>query len=292
MRAFERYNPIVLFLYFASAAGIAMFCRHPVIALLSLSSSVLLFTICAPASGKGGHLFALGLFAAATLINPLVSHNGVTVLFVLDRNPVTLEALIYGAVTATMLVSALYWFRSFSAVMTGDRLLYLFGTLSPKAALILSMSLRYIPLFARRIKQVRMAQKGMGTYCGDDIPHRMRSELRVFSIMLTWALEDGIVTADSMSARGYGTGRRTRFSIFRFYPRDGILLSVTAALSSAVISAMAFGTLDFGFYPALDRIDTSLMAVAAYICYGILAFLPSIVEITERLRWKYLQSRI
>ncbi len=292
MRAFEGYNPIVLFLYFASAAGIAMFCRHPIIALLSLSASALLFVLRSEADGAGGHLFALGLFAAATLINPLVSHNGVTVLFVLNGNPVTLEALIYGAVTAAMLVSALYWFRSFSGIMTGDRLLYLFGALSPKAALILSMSLRYIPLLIRRTRQVRMAQKGMGTYCGDDIPHRMRSELRVFSIMLTWALEDGVVTADSMSARGYDTGRRTRFSIFRFYPRDGILLAATAALSAAVISAMALGTLDFGFYPALDGISASPTAVAAYICYGILAFLPSILEITEKTRWKYLQSRI
>lgn len=292
MRAFADYNPIALFFYFAAAAGITMFCRDPVIALLSLAGSVLLFLLRAKKSEAKTHLFSIFLFAASALINPLVSHNGVTVLFVLNDNPVTLEALIYGAVTGTMLVSALYWFRTFSDIMTSDRLLYLFGALSPKAALILSMALRYIPLFARRTREVRQARKGMGLDRGGSIPERLRSGLAVFSIMLTWTLEDGIVTADSMSARGYDVGRRTHFSVYRFRRGDALLLAASLLLSATVISGEALGTLDFVFYPALGAITPSPAALAVYVCFGALAFMPSILDITEKTRWNCLQSKI
>ena len=49
---------------------------------------------------------------------------------------------------------------------------------------------------------------------------RVRSALRVFSIVVTWSLESGIITADSMRCRGYGLPGRTAFSIYRFDDRD------------------------------------------------------------------------
>ena len=50
------------------------------------------------------HLFFFLLFLALALINPLISHNGATVLFVMNDNPVTLEALLYGINSAAMVV--------------------------------------------------------------------------------------------------------------------------------------------------------------------------------------------
>ena len=46
---------------------------------------------------------------------------------------------------------------------------------------------------------------------------------RVFSATATWALEYGIVTAASMEARGYGVGRRTRYSPYAFKHADIVL---------------------------------------------------------------------
>ena len=110
--------------------------------------------------------------------------------------------------------------------------------------------------------------------------------------MLTWALEAGIVTADSMSARGYDVGRRTHFSVYRFRRGDALLLAASLLLSAPVIVGAALGTLDFGFYPALGAINTSPAALAVYVCFGALAFMPSILDITEKTRWNCLQSKI
>ena len=43
----------------------------------------------------------------------------------------------------------------------------------------------------------------------------VRSALRVFSIVVTWSLESGLITADSMRCRGYGLPGRTSFSLYR-----------------------------------------------------------------------------
>ena len=43
--------------------------------------------------------------------------------------------------------------------------------------------------------------------------------------LLDFQLENGIITADSMTARGYGIGRRSRFSLFRWRRGDALLLS-------------------------------------------------------------------
>ena len=156
MRAFSEYNPIVTAAYFIAVTGIGIFCMNPIILCLSLFCAALLFVIRNGARGASSHLAYLGLFAVTALINPIVSHNGKTVLFVVNDSPITLEAVVYGLLAATMITSTLYWFRSFTDIMTSDKLLYLFGKLSPRLSLILSMSMRYVPLFSRQRKMRRI----------------------------------------------------------------------------------------------------------------------------------------
>ncbi|MBQ9112771.1 MAG: energy-coupling factor transporter transmembrane protein EcfT [Clostridia bacterium] len=292
MRSFSQYNPVAVAVYFLAVAGIAMFCMNPVLLFISLSGAVLL---CASLSGMRGakhHLMSICLFLALALINPLVSHNGVTVLFVINDSPITAEAVLYGAATAAMVVAVLYWFRSFTAIMTSDKLLYLFGKLSPKLALILSMGLRYVPLFGRQTARIGQTQRALGLYKDDNIIDRARGGLRIFSVMVTWALENGIVTADSMAARGYGTGKRTHFSIFRFRRADIVFLTVTVALSAIVCVSIAVGSLDFTFYPSVRMADIDIMTIAGYASYTVLVLLPTIIEAEEKIKWKYLISKI
>ena len=49
---------------------------------------------------------------------------------------------------------------------------------------------------------------------------RVGNAIKIFSIMVTWSLENAIETADSMRSRGYGLPGRTAFSIYRFDDRD------------------------------------------------------------------------
>ncbi|MBQ8004988.1 MAG: cobalt transport protein [Clostridia bacterium] len=292
MRGFSDYNPIAVSLYVLSVAGIAMFCMNPTILVLSLFASVLLFFV---KQGKGdvfSHIALLALFFAMALINPLVSHNGATVLFVINDSIITAEALIYGFAAAAMIISVIYWFRSFSALMTEDKLLYVFGSFSPKTALILSMGIRYISLLGRQRKKTEQAQRAMGLYKEDNIVDRTKGGIRIFSVIVTWALENGIITADSMAARGYGLSSRTHFSKFKFHVSDAVLIISIICADALIITAISLGTLDFAFYPKLCAAEPSLLGSFAYVAYAALVFLPVFIEVGVSLKWKFLRSKI
>ncbi len=292
MRRFEEFDPVAVTVWFFSVTGVAMFCGHPLLMAISLAGAVLFFVVRNGAKHGRSHLFFVLLFAVLALANPLISHNGATVLFVVNDRPVTLEALLYGVNSAAVIVGVLYWFRSLTQIMTSEKVLCVAGTVSPKLALVMSMALRSVPMFARRAKQVSDSQKAMGLYSEDNIIDDIRGHMRVFSIISTWALENGIVTADSMAARGYGTGRRSQLRRFRFTAADAVLMLVTLALLAVTAAAIAADSLAFTFYPRIDINVNGTLGICGAAAYGALVLLPIFIETEVSLRWRYLQSKI
>ncbi|MDO5322745.1 MAG: energy-coupling factor transporter transmembrane component T [Clostridia bacterium] len=292
MSALDNVNPIAAFLWLMMVAGIAMFCFNPAILAISLLGALLFFISRNPDARPSAHLPYLLLFALSVLINPLFNHNGATVLFVLNDNPVTLEAIYYGAAMGGMVLAVLYWFRSFQQIMTSDKLLYVFGSALPKLTLILSIALRYIPLLRKQTRRVRDAQKALGLFREENLLDRLRGELRIFSVLVSWALENGIITADSMCARGYGIGRRTRFALFRFQLREGLMCLGCLLLGGCTIAAIACGALACSFYPRYALPSPNALGCAAYASYTILALFPALLEVEERIRWKSLKLKI
>ncbi len=290
MRRFADHNPVAVAVYFLATAGIAMFTLEPVMLVLSFVGAMACLSVTGQLRQWRMHLYTLLLFAVMALVNPLVSHHGVTMLFVLNHNPVTLEAFLYGIAAGGMIVTVMYWFRAFTAVMTSDKLLYIFGSLSPKLALMLSMALRYVPLFTQQVHKVSQSQKALGLYKEDNLIDRVKGGMRVFSVMVTWTLENGIITADSMTARGYGTGRRTRFSIFRWTRDDVLLLVFSLLLAGVTLWGIADHT--FTYYPAVSASPATWRTLCGFIAYGLLTWLPVNITGKEALKWHCLRSKI
>lgn len=290
MRRFKEYHPTALAVYFLATAGLCMFSMDPVLLALSLLGAVICLGVLGGMRPWRSHLYALALFAGVALVNPLVSHKGVTVLFVLNANPVTMEAALYGLAAGAMLLATLYWFRAFTRVMTSEKLLHIFGGLSPKLALMLSMALRYVPLFARQASQVDQSQKAMGLYREDNLIDRIKGGMRIFSVMVTWTLENGIITADSMTARGYGIGRRSRYTIFRWRRGDVLLLTATLLLTALTLFGLADVTV--AYYPAFRISPMTARALMGYASYGLLTLLPALITGKEALKWHCLRSSI
>ena len=238
------------------------------------------------------HLFSGILFLILTLINPLMSHNGITVLFVLNDNPVTLESLLYGADAALMILAVLYWLGTFSQIMTSEKILYLFGKFSPKIALILSMTLRFIPLLNQQCYQVSQTQKALGYYQTDNIIDTIRNKARVLDIVITWAIENGIITAESMDARGANIGRRTSFSIFYIRREDVYFIIILLILTAVTVTAMFRHTLTIEFYPAVAVPECSILHLSGILTFLALTLMPSVLQAEVALKWKYLQSKI
>ena len=101
-----------------------------------------------------------------------------------------------------------------------------------------------------------------------------------------------MITADSMTARGYGVGRRTAYHLFRMHRGDVALLVGTLLLEAGVMVLATQGCLDMSWYPYVSAPQTDAMALICYAIYTILAGLPVAIEIGERIRWKYLHSKI
>lgn len=298
-------NPTIPFLYTLAVVGISAFSLHPALlvpallgALLCCAAGATGATGASGASGATGislrfHGLAAVLFLVSAIINPLVSQNGVTVLLFLGDRAVTAEAVLYGVAAASMIVSALYRFLVLSRALTADRLLYLTGRLSPRLSLVLSMAMRFVPLFFRRAAAIRETQTALGLYREDRLFPRIKGGLRVFSVLLTWSLENGIVTADSMAARGYGTlPRRTSFSRIRFTKRDGVRLSLVLLLTAGTLVPLLAGALDFDYYPAVSAAGSSPLGILGQVSFGILSFLPLLTDVKEALLWKLCESKI
>ena len=292
MRDFKEYNPITVFIYYASVVIVSMFTMNPFLHIISFIGGMVQFIMQKTNDRLRTHMWYLILGLILALIRPLFSHNGATVLFLINDNPITKEAFIFGINSAIMVVGVLYLFRVFSEIMTSDRLLYLFGRVSPKTALILSMGLRYIPMLRRQRKITADAQTALGINKDDNAIDRIKGGLNVFSATVSWGLENGIITADSMAARGYGEGRRSHYSSIRFKKRDLVVIIITLICLSPIILALIKGSFDTVFYPIFKVAEADIYALFGYISYAVLLMVPVALKLMENFRWKYLMSKI
>lgn len=293
MKAFGNYHPVTLLIYFISVLLVAMFVSNPVLQLLSLSGAILFNVMLQRRNEILGNIgFYIPLFLLISVTNPLFSHNGVTPLFFLNGNPVTFEAIIYGIAIAVMIVGVMIWFKCYSEIMSSDKFLYLFGKAIPKLSLVLSMAFRFIPLFKRQMQKVNKAQKALGLYSSQSFMDKLRSGSSVFVAMISWSLENSMDTSDSMKARGYGLKGRTTFTLFRLYSDDIVLMTLCVTLLGVTFIGVAIGLADFNYYPYISDLNTSPSAIIIYTAFGIISFLPFLIEVKEALAWKYYISKI
>ena len=293
MSAFSKIHPITAAVYFAAVISVGMFASNPVIQLISLAGGALFCAmLTSKKEKKRDFVFYIPLMLLITVTNPLFSHNGVTPLFFLNGNPVTAEAIIYGAHLAVMTASVMLMCKAFSIVITSDKLVYLFGRITPKLALVLSTALRYIPMLRRQAAKISRTQKAMGLYSTESYADRLKSAIKVTGVLIGWSLENAIETAKSMKARGYGLKGRTDYSDFRFKKADLALLCICLILWGTVIAGMATGKLDFEYYPAITAIPTGAFSLICYAAHACLALLPFIIETEELIRWNCCRSKI
>ena len=292
---FKTYHPIISFLYFAFMIVMSCILMHPVCLFISLAGA---FTYSIMQNGKKSVktniLYMLPTVLVMALLNPLFNHQGVTILaYFPDGNPLTFESIIYGIDAAVMVISVIAWFGCCNRIMTSDKMIYLFGRIVPSLSLVLSMTMRFIPKFAKDTKKVCDAQRGIGFDINKGkITTRMKTATKVVSVMLTRSLENSIETADSMKSRGYGTKKRTAFSVFRFDSRDVCMLVMMLIFGSVTVSGVVLGGVRWQYYPQLNFTAGTPYAAITFIAYGMMAFMPVMIDIWEGIRWNVIKSKI
>lgn len=286
---FSGYHPAINMLYFVLVIGFAMWLNHPVCLGLSLLCAL---TYSISLKGKKAVrfnlLYMLPLLIMTALINPAFSHQGVTILSYLPSgNPLTLESILYGVYAAFLLITVIAWFSCFNTIMTSDKFVYLFGRIIPALSLILSMSLRFVPRFTAQIKVISNAQKCVGRDISNGgLLKRAKHGIRILSILITWALENAIDTADSMKSRGYGLPGRTAFSIYNFDKRDKKALLFLLLCGGGIIMGAALGKLKFVYMPILSGASFDAWQAALFLLYMALCAMPMTINIKEDMKWK------
>ena len=293
--AFSRYHPLVNFLFFALVLAYSMVLMHPVCLAVSLLGALLYAGQLEGRRALARHLrVALPVLLLAALVNPAFNHAGVTILIYLPSgNPLTLESMFYGVAAAAMLASVVLWFSSYNEVMTSDKFVYLFGRIIPALSLVLSMALRFIPKFKAQMQVVSEAQACIGRDTKNgSVFQRVGNAVKIFSIMVTWSLENAIETADSMRARGYGLPGRTAFSIYRFDDRDKAALAWLIFCGAYLLSGWMAGGTYFRYYPTVKAAAWTPMTVSFMCVYLALVLTPVILDRKEDRQWNSLQSTI
>ena len=95
-----------------------------------------------------------------------------------------------------------------------------------------------------------------------------------------------------MRARGYGLKGRTSFSTYRFDSRDKIMAAVLLLMLVVTFVPIAMGEVFISYYPIIFMNETTALAVVNYIAFGILCFLPLILDLVEDIKWRVLKSKI
>ena len=283
---FKSVHPISSFAFFVFTFLMSMTASHPLLLFVSFVAG-LIYDV--KLSGKKALSFflkiILPMILLITVFNGVFSHYGVTVLFKMHNgNNFTLEALVFGFVFSVRTASALLWLDSFNEIITSDKFIFLFGRLSPKTALVVSMVLRFIPLIRNQSEEINKAEKGIGNLPTEkDFIGKIRHGARRLSILISWTLEKGIDSADSMKARGYGLCGRTSYNSYVFSLKGALFLVL-----SFIASAMFFfvGTKYKATYnPVIDIPVPDLLSLIFITVIAFVLLLPTLYDLREERKW-------
>ena len=292
--AFSKFHPAVNFAFFIAAIVFGVVFQHPAYHAAALIGAGTYYLLLNGRKGLKMLLWILPLFVFIAVINPVFNTYGEHVLFKLFGRPYTLEALCYGVSAAAMLVTMLLWFGCYNAVMTSDKFWGLFGGVAPSISLLLVMVLRMVPNLFRKAKQLAGARKSVGKGSAEGAGKRAKLEdgLLVLGALTSWAFEGGVVTSDSMRARGFGSGKRSSFNVYRFTAADTVCLVILGVLAAVVIFFAAKGAASAEYTPVLNVAPVKGSNLIGLLAYCAFVFMPAALRIREDMKWHSLRSGI
>lgn len=279
MDRFSKLHPLFHIVYFLMMFVFVLSLNNPFFSAVSLISALLYGVKTRGKNILASLKFVVVMLFVVSAFNMLFAHYGVDVLFTIHDTEFTLEALFYGFNQGMVLGSVILWFSAFSRIMDSERVCYILR-FSPKLALLFSMILGFIPRFTKKLEDIRDAQLGLN---GGKAPkNRLKTALDNLSALVSYSLESSIITADSMTARGYNQ-RSVRPKRYKFTSSDVSLLVLVITLSALVIIEKVRGNILFVFDPFISNSSFSIIAFCAFF---VASFMPVIIDLWEDLLWK------
>ena len=275
---FELCHPAVNLIYFAAVVASMITFQHPVFLVISFLCA---FAYSVKRNGWKAVVFNLCLLlfvVAFALYYSSYTHFGMTVLHQnMVGNNMTLESLVYGAVLGVIGAGICMWFSCVFSVFTTDKVVYLFGKVSPRLSLFLAIALRMIPRIKKEAKRINMAQQGIGRGVNQgNLWQRIRNSLRIFSMLITWTIDSLTIASESMRSRGSSLRGRKAFSIYRFDNRDRLFVIGLFLCLTLTMMAILLGQTDMVYDPKIIWTQVNPLFC---IGYGVLCLMPLGLEL-------------
>ena len=275
-------HPAVPAVYFSGVLVISMLFMQPVVVALSLVGALACsFAVRGVRATLQGFIWQLPLVILIALLNPLFSASGSTLLMRLGPQAVYLESLAYGVCAGALLISTVVWLECLAACVAEDGLFTLGASAFPTATLAVSMCVRLVPELMTRARIITDAERACTT--AKHTQGALSQAVTTSTALMTWAMEDSLVRADSMRARGWGANvRRSSFRPQRFGLRDAACLvgGVVFLLAGGFLAWVA--ALQWTFYPVMPV----LVPWWGYVPIAVMFVLPACACACVRAFWR------
>jgi energy-coupling factor transport system permease protein len=229
-------------------------------------------------------------------INTIVVQTGDTVLLTGPRVPVfgrinvTLEALAFGAGMGLRLLVIISVFCLYTYAVHPDKVLKMFSRLGNKSVLLVALSTRLFPLMVSDYKRITEVQKCRGVkFDTGKRLERVKNFMPVISILLLSSLERSMQIAESMNARGFGTGKRSSYSRNFWRPRDIIIIAALSINLLFGILAAVKGWSAYNYYPKLTYFKISELYIVVIVVLTLIV--PAVLNWGWK-KWPLWKSKI
>ena len=172
-------------------------------------------------------------------------------------------------------------------MFTTDKVVYLFGKVSPRLSLFLAILLRIVPRVKKEARKINTAQCGIGKSASQGNPwQRLRNCIRILSVLITWTMDALITASDSMRSRGSLLQGRTAFSFYRFDNRDrAYVIGLFTCLTVSMMAVLLQQT-DIIYDPRIVMTPITTMSYVFYAGYAALCLMPMGLELWTEYRFQ------
>ena len=249
---FSHFHPVTLLFYFILIIIMIFMCDYNIILIYAFIS----FSLCTIyIEGIKAYIKALIyyiiLMLMAGFFNCCFNHSGDNIFLYINDTPLTLDSLFYGIYTGVMVSCLLMWFKLFNHSMDNGKINYIIGKHLHVTGLIISMCFSFTKRFRYKldiIKQSlytldnsRFIEKKYQTSRHFQIrqsricvlikvfSHKIKNGAVTLNTLMNVMLYDSILTADSMTARGYGLKQRKLYKRYTVCIED-VFFTIIAVL--------------------------------------------------------------
>lgn len=226
----------------------------------------------------------LPLILFITILNTLFSHVGDTHIYIYKSYYVTFEAIIYGIIMAATFFLVTLTFIAYNQYVSYQDMLYVFSKKYPNISMIIIMSLRFVPLIQKRSKEIHELSKLKRNNAENKSYTQKISQLiHNLGLVVSWSLEEAMLTASSMKARGYNITKRTSYLEYKFNKIDVILLMIILSTAITLIFGLYNGIGSILIYPKITFSFSQYPFTIYYLAFIVLLLPFIIIEIWEKI---------